>query len=124
MIAVDTLEVPVSSRNNRYLLVIQDYFTKWADAIPLPDQKAARNTNEIVKLCSVLGLPEIVHSDQGRNFESAILCQMLEAFGVSKTHTTAYHPQGDGMVEIFNQSLLQMFRSFVQKQEDIVSSLV
>ena len=63
MIAVDTLEVPVSSRNNRYLLVIQDYFTKWADAIPLPDQKAARNTNEIVKLCSVLGLPEIVHSD-------------------------------------------------------------
>ena len=48
MIAVDILEVPVSSRNNRYLLVIQDYFTKWADAIPLPDQKATRITNEIV----------------------------------------------------------------------------
>ena len=41
MIAVDILEVPVSSNNNRYLLVVQDYFTKWADAIPLIDQTAA-----------------------------------------------------------------------------------
>ena len=39
MIAVDILEVPISSNNNRYLLVVQDYFTKWAEAIPLPDQR-------------------------------------------------------------------------------------
>ena len=31
MIALDILEVPVSSNNNRCL---QDYFTKWADARP------------------------------------------------------------------------------------------
>ena len=28
MVAVDILEVPVSSNNNRYILVVQDYFTK------------------------------------------------------------------------------------------------
>ena len=28
MIAVDILEVPLSHNNNRYLLVVQDYFTK------------------------------------------------------------------------------------------------
>ena len=37
MIAVDVLKVPPSTRNNRYLLVIQDYFTKWATAIPMAD---------------------------------------------------------------------------------------
>ena len=37
MIAVDVLEVPVSLNNNRYLLVVQDYFTKWADVIQIPD---------------------------------------------------------------------------------------
>ena len=37
MIAVDILEVPLSHDNNRYLLVVQDNSTKWADAIPLPD---------------------------------------------------------------------------------------
>ena len=108
MIAIDILEVPVSTNNNRYLLVVQDYFTKWADAIPLIDQTSARITQEVIKLFSIYGQPEIIHSNQGRNFESSILTQTLEAFGVNKSRTTAYHPQGDGMVERFNRTLLQL----------------
>ena len=118
MVAVDILEVPLSSNNNRYLLVLQDYFTKWADAIPLPDQTAARITGELIKVFSRHGPPEILHSDQGRNFESSILTQTLEAFGIHKSRTTAYHPQGDGMVERFNRSLLQLLRTYFDKQED------
>ena len=117
MVAIDILEVPRSYRNNRYLLVIQDYFTKWADAIPLPDQTAVRITNVLVKVFTEYGLPDIIHLDQGRNFESSILRQTLEAFGVAKSRTTAYHPQGDGMVKHFNYSPLQMLRA-VQDQAD------
>eukprot|EP00731_Ephydatia_muelleri_P010889 Em0005g1475a len=118
MIAIDILEVPVSTKNNRYLLVIQDYFTKWADARPLPDQTAIQITAELVKLFCTYGVPEIVHSDQGRNFESSIVQSTLDAFGVKKSHTTPYHPQGDGMVERFNRSLLQLLRTYVERQED------
>ena len=113
MIAVDILAVPLSTNNNRYLLVIQDYFTKWVEAVPLPDQTAARITGELVKLFSTYGHPEILHSDQGRNFESSILAQTLDAFGVHKSRTTAYHPQGEGMVEPFNRSFLQLLRTYV-----------
>ena len=102
MITVDILEVPLSANNNRYLLVVQDYYTKWADAIPLPDQTAFRITGELVKIFSTFGHPEILHSDQGCNFESSILAQTLQAFRVHKSRTTAYHPQGDCMVERFN----------------------
>ena len=77
MIAVDILEVPVSTNNNRYLRVVQDYFTKWAEAIPFQNQTAVRITEELVKLCATYRLPEIVHSDQGRAFESTILRQTL-----------------------------------------------
>lgn len=118
MIAVDVLEVPLSLNNNRYLLVIQDYFTKWAEAIPMPDQTAARITTELVKLFSQTGIPEVLHSDQGRNFESTILRETLEVFGINKSRTTAYHPQGDGMVERLNRSLLQMLRAYVDTKED------
>ena len=69
-------------------------------------------------LCATYGLPEIVHSDQGRVFESTILRQTLEAFGTKKTHTTPYHSQGNGMVERFNRSLLQLLRSYAEKEED------
>ena len=42
MVVADILEVPLSTNNNWYLLVVQDYFTKWGEAIPLPDQTASR----------------------------------------------------------------------------------
>ena len=95
----DILEVLISSKNNRYLLVIQDYYTKWTEAIPIPDQKEVTITNELIKVLSRLGIPEILHSDQGHNFESTVLAQTLNAFGLSKSRTTTYHPECDGMVE-------------------------
>jgi len=64
------------------------------------------------------GPPQILHSDQGRNFESSILAQTLEAFGIKKSRTTAYHSQGNGMVERFNRSLLQLLRTYVDSQSD------
>ena len=118
MIAVDILKVPLSTNNNCYLLVIQDYFTKWADAVPLPDQSASGITTELIKFFCTYGPPQILHSDQGRNFESAIFTQVLDAFGVHKSRTTPYHPQGDGMVERFNRTLLQLLRTYVTSQHD------
>ena len=115
MVAVDILQVPISSCNNQYLLVIQDYFIKWAEAIPIPDQSARRITKEFITVFSHYGLSDIL---QGRNFESSILRQTLEGFGNKKTRTTAYHPQGNGMVKQFNRSLLQLLCAYVEHQTD------
>ena len=73
MRAADVLEVPISTRGNRYLLVVQDYFMKWAEAFPMPDQTGKCITDILIGLCAAMGLPSFIHSDQGRNFESAIL---------------------------------------------------
>ena len=53
----------------RYLLEVQDYFTKRADAVPLQDQMANRITEELVKVSVTHGQPEILHSDQNQNAE-------------------------------------------------------
>ena len=118
MVAADILEVPVSANNNCYLLVIQDYFTKWVEVVPMPDQAATRIVSAITKIFCSLGIPEVLHSDQGQNFESLLLRETLKAFGAKKSHTTAYHPQGDGLVERFNHSLFQMLRSYVETKEE------
>ena len=118
MVAVDVLQVPMSYQHNKYLLVVQDYFTKWVEAIPMPDQTAVHIVQDLTKIFSALGIPRIVHSDQGQSFESTVLKQILSAFGIHKSHTTPYHPQGDGMVEHFNRSLLQLLRSYVEHEAD------
>ena len=79
MLAVDILEVPISRKNHRYLLVIMDYFTKWVDAVPLRDQTAVSISDAVIKLCSNFGIPTVIHSDQGRNFESCLFSQVLHA---------------------------------------------
>ena len=73
MVAVDILEVPLSCSKNHYLLIIQDNFSKWADAIPLSNQTVDNITKELVKVFATYGMPDILHSDQGRNFECSIL---------------------------------------------------
>ena len=50
-----------------------DYFTKWAKIVPLQDRTATTITRELVKVFSKYGLPEILHLDQGHNFESSLL---------------------------------------------------
>ena len=117
MLAVDVLQVPVSSRGNRYLLVLQDYFTKWAEVIPMPNQTAECIAGILIDLFSRFGIPGILHSDQSANFESTMIRRVCAAFGVLKSRTTAYHPQGDGMVEYFNRTLLQFLRCYTEQND-------
>ena len=73
----------------------------------MPDQKAKRIVRILRdQVFTLVGPPERLHSDQGRNFESQILSDLCKAFKVTKSHTTPYHPHGDGLVERMNQSVL------------------
>jgi len=64
---------------------------------------------------TVVGPPQKLHSDQGRNFECRILADLCKAFGMKKCRTTPYHPMGDGLVKRMNHSLLTMIRTHVEK---------
>ena len=117
--AVDVLKVPISLQGNEYILVAQDYFSKWPFAVPMPDQKAERIVRILKdQLFTVVGPPEKLHSDQGRNFESHVLQELCKAFRISKSRTTPYHPMGDGLVEQMNRTLLNLLRTYTEDHGD------
>jgi len=119
LVAVDILKVPRSAEGNQYLLVVQDYFSKWPFARPIADQTADRIVQVLRdEVFTLVGPPQRLHSDQGRNFESRILGDLCTAFGVKKSHTTPYHPMGDGLVERMNRSLLTLLRTYVEREND------
>lgn len=97
---------PTSDRGNKYILVVMDYFTKWPEVFAIPNQEAVTVAETVVaEVFCRYGVPLEIHSDQGRNFESLVFQETCRVMGIHKTRTTAYHPQSDGMVERFNQTL-------------------
>ena len=112
--------LPVTTRGNKHILVVMDHFTKWCEAFATPDQKA-RTVAEILvnKVFSRFGPPAVLHSDQGANFESNLMHDICTLMGISKSRTTAYHPQCDGLVERQNRTLQAMLTAFCsQHRED------
>ena len=93
-------------RGNRMVLVLTDHFTRWKDTIAITD-----GTSEMVaqvldsRIFAYFGLPERIHTDQGAQFESVLFKELCSLWGVQKSRTTAYHPQGNGVVERGNKEL-------------------
>ena len=99
---------PVSASGNRYVVVLIDYFSKWPEVFPLPNQEAETVARALVDgIFCRFGVPDELHSDQGRNFESNLFRECCQLLGIRKTRTTPLHPQSDGMVERFNRTLVQ-----------------
>jgi transposase InsO family protein len=99
----------VTSNGNKYILVVSCYFTKYVEAYAIKDMEAKTVADVLVnEFISRLGVPMVIHSDQGRNFESALFKQVCHLLGIKKTRTTAFHPSGNGLVERFNRTLNEM----------------
>ncbi len=110
--------LPISDNGMKYILLVQDQFTKWIECFALPDQTAATVAHKIVfEYISRFGTPLTIHSDQGTNYESQLFQQICSLLEVNKVHCTPFHPQANGSVEAFNKTLLDMISMYVNKHQ-------
>ena len=98
-IAIDILvKLSITNNGNKYILVIADYFTKWTEALPMPNMEVCTAAKILIEnvLCR-FGIPKKVHLDQGRQFESNFFQEMCKILEKEKRCTTTYHPESDCM---------------------------
>ena len=107
-----------ASNGNKVILLIGDHFTKWYEAIPLPDQQATTTATALIEhwICR-FGCPYSIHSDQGRNFESKLFQTLMTSLHIDKTRTTAFRPQSNAVIERMNRTIQNMLAKCVNAEQ-------
>lgn len=105
-IHVDLVGPLPPSDENKYVLTIVDRFSRWPEAFPIPEQTAQVVGRVLYEqwICRY-GCPDVITTDQGRQFESDLLNELHQRTGTRRIRTCAYHPQANGMVERFHRTM-------------------
>ena len=78
MIGVDIGPLKSTSRGNKYI----DYYTKYAEAVALPNQEAVTIARALEDIFARHGMPSVLLTDQGSNFESKVMTSLCEVFDI------------------------------------------
>ena len=110
-----------TQKGNQYILTFEDSFTRWAEAIPIPNKESKTVSQALFdEILSRHGLVEQIHSDMGREFCANIWMEVMQLLGIKWTTTPPYNPRSN-RVERFHQTLEAILRTaddFHQKDWD------
>ena len=109
--------LPKTRSGNQYLLTIICASTRFPEAIPLRNIKTKTIVKALTKFFTLVGLPSSIQSDQGSTFMSGVFQQVMYKLGISQYKSTAYHPQSQGALERWHQTLKTMMKIYCFETE-------
>lgn len=102
--------LPKTKSGNQFLLTIMCVSTRFPEAVPLRRITAPVVSKALIKFFTKFGLPKVVQTDQGTNFTSRVFAQVLKTLGIKHIMSSPYHPESQGALERFHQTLKSMLR--------------
>ena len=104
---------PRSKKGNAYIFIVVDHFSKF---VFLKAMREATTTNVVKFLIDQVfhnfGVPEVIHSDNGKQFVSKEFEKMINGYQITHIRTAVYSPQSNA-AERVNQSVLAAIRSYL-----------
>ena len=110
---------PWPKANNKvYILTCIDHFTKWADAIPIPNKEAATVAKALVtKIFTSVGTALQILSDRGKEIDNSLMISLCQLMGTDKIRTTSYKASTNACVERLHRSMNDMIAKCVNDNQ-------
>jgi hypothetical protein len=105
---------PASSGQHRWILTATDYFTKWIEAIPTRSASHKVIISFLEDIMSRFGCPSKIVTDNVASFKVEPLIKFCEQYGITLVHSTPYYPQGNGLAESSNKSLIKIIKKLLE----------
>uniref|UniRef100_A0A914XQJ1 RNA-directed DNA polymerase n=1 Tax=Plectus sambesii TaxID=2011161 RepID=A0A914XQJ1_9BILA len=102
---MDLVTLPETDEGYHYLIVAIDHLTKWPEAQPIKRKTAANVLTFFEGLCMRFGYPNVLITDQGREFCNKDMDKFCADNCIDHRVTAAYHPQSNGLTERMNQKI-------------------
>ncbi|GFX48166.1 integrase catalytic domain-containing protein [Trichonephila clavipes] len=88
------------SQDFSYCLTATDRFSRYTEAYPMSDMTAETVAATVIRVwISRFGVPGLITTDQGRQFETHLSKELCACLEISRLRTTSYHPSSNGLVE-------------------------
>ncbi len=97
---------------HQYLLTLMCAATRYPEAILLRTLKTKSVIKALVNFFSTFGLPKHIQTDQGTCFMSKLFKQVVSSLSIQHRQSSAYHPQSQGALECFHQTLKLMMKKY------------
>ncbi len=104
--------LPKSKSGSMYLFTVMCQTTRYPAAYPLRNITTKSIMKALTQFMSVFGIPKVIQSDRGTNFTSGMFADMLKKLRITHAQSTAYHPESQGCLERFHQTLKSLLCSY------------
>ena len=112
------VEMPTSYYCNKNILVVVDHLTSWPMVKAIPNKEATTVANAIFdNLILEHGIPEILLSDNEKEFSNDTLAYVCQELGIEQHLTTSCTPRSNGKTENFNKFLRALIRKLCQEDK-------
>lgn len=109
---LDRLQVDLISLSHvpdqgfKYICHARDHFSRFSWARPLTSKRASEVALFLFETFTVFGAPQILHSDNGKEFVADVIHELLKLWkGIKVINGRPRHPQSQGCVERGNKVL-------------------
>ncbi|KAL0444703.1 UNVERIFIED_CONTAM: hypothetical protein Slati_2193000 [Sesamum latifolium] len=99
-----------------YILAATDYFSKWAEAVPLKEVKKENVTDFIrTNIIYRYGVPRYIITDNGKPFCNSLIDKLCQKFDFKQRNSSMYYAAANGLAEAFNKTLCSLLKKVVVK---------